>query len=90
MINSTNDNEPINQEVAKTVLTFTMIHPVSLDPSEMSNADIAYHLGDGEFIGARTSLVTTPVADSEVASELVLLGGDESFFETAAPTILQP
>src|SRR3546814_18321486 len=39
-----NDNEPKNQRVAKTVLTLTMLHPVDLDPSQMSEADIAYHL----------------------------------------------
>src|SRR3546814_4049629 len=44
-----NDNEPKNQRVAKTVLTLTMLHPVDLDPSQMSEADIAYHIGEGEI-----------------------------------------
>src|SRR3546814_5267233 len=73
-----NDNEPKNQRVAKTVLTLTMLHPVDLDPSQMSEADIAYHLGEGEFIGVRTSIETTAIADEDVGAELQQVGGEPS------------
>ena len=83
-----NDNDRKNQPVAKTVLTLTMLHPVALDPSQMSEADIAYHLGEGEFVGVRTSIVTVPIADEDVPTELHRLGGEPSFFEASKPSPL--
>src|SRR3546814_8961066 len=83
-----NDNEPKNQRVAKTVLTLTMLHPVDLDPSQMSEADIAYHLGEGEFIGVRTSIETTAIADEDVGAELQKVGGEPSYFEIEKPSPL--
>ena len=77
--------EAANQEVSKTVMTVTMLHPTALDPKAMSHEDIAYHLGDGEFVGERTSIVTEPVADDKVVEELQALGNDGSYFEKPAP-----
>jgi hypothetical protein len=74
--------EPKNQAVSKTVMTLTMLHPTALDPSAMSQEDVAYHLGEGEFVGERTSIVTTDVADDKVVEELQALGNDGTYFET--------
>ena len=75
------DNATQHQHVAKTVITLTMIHPVDLDPAEMSPADIAYHLDGGEFVGGRTSITTTAILDIDVEQELKALGNDGTFFE---------
>jgi hypothetical protein len=76
-----NDNAPAkNREVAKTTLTYTMVHPAGLSPEKMRPEDIAYHLGDGEFVGARTSIVTEPLADEAVDPQLAELGGTPGYF----------
>ena len=80
MLMPTNPTPPKNKPVARTVMTLTMIHPVELDPAQMSQSDIAYHLGDGEFVGTRTAIQTSPVPDDEVAGELERLGGDRNWF----------
>lgn len=77
-------SKPKNRSVSKTVLTVTMLHPAELDPAKMSNDDIAYHLGDGEFVGERTAIETNPVADEDVLAELQALGNDGTFFELEA------
>lgn len=69
------------EPVSKTAVTYTMVHPASLDPAKMDVEDIAYHLRDGEFVGARTSIETNPIADSDVAAELVALGSPTNMFE---------
>lgn len=78
-----NDNKPNprHQPVAKTSVTYTMIHPQGLDPSKMDPEDIAYHLGDGEFVGARTAVETAPIEDANVAAELEAVGGNPDWFE---------
>lgn len=78
MPDKTNKNQP----VAKTVMTLTMIHPESFDPSKMSATDVAYHIDHGEFVGVQTSSQTTDIADEDVASELKLLGNDGTYFES--------
>src|SRR3546814_19657322 len=55
------DNEPKNQRVAQTLLTLTMLHPVDLDPSQMTEADIPYPPGEGELIGVQPSIKTTTI-----------------------------
>ncbi|AXK44067.1 hypothetical protein [Erythrobacter aureus] len=73
--------EAENRPVAKTTLTYTMVHPAELDPSKMSADDVAYHLGDGDFVGARTAVETTPIEDSQVEAELEAVGGSPEFFK---------
>ena len=86
---SQNDTQPpVNKAVAKTSITYTMVHPIELDPAKMDPADIAYHLGDGEFVGARTSLQTTPLEDSDVEAEVEALGGAPGWFkQDEGPTL---
>jgi len=80
-VDSVNDNSPAkNREVAKTTLTYTIIHPAGLHPDKMSPDDIAYHLGDGEFVGARTAIQTTPLPDHEVDAQLQEVGGTPGWF----------
>lgn len=72
---------PTNQPVQKTTMTLTMLHHASLQPVDMSMADIAHHLDLGEFVGGRSDVKTVDVADDQVAAELQAFGNDGTFFE---------
>lgn len=75
------DRKPPKYEpVAKTTMTLTMIHPVDLNPVDMTTEGVAYHLNDGEFLGARTSCETTPLNDEDVEGEIEKLGGNTDCF----------
>lgn len=71
---------PHNHEVAKTVITYTMIHSTSLNPALMSPEHLAHHLMAGEFVGERTAIETRVLSDEEVVSELQTLGNDGNAF----------
>lgn len=85
----TNENAPDqNRAVAKTTLTYTMIHPVELDPAKMNPNDVAYHLDEGEFVGSRTAIETQPLSDDQVEDELNAVGGSREFFKKVDDDIL--
>lgn len=69
-----------NQDVSTTVITYTVLHPTSLDPSRMSDVDVANHMTNGEFLGRRESVVTTPVPAENVDAEVEAAGGVKGFF----------
>jgi len=75
-----------NQDVSRTTITYSVLHPTALDPSAMSDVDVANHMANGEFIGTRTSVETSPVPAADVDGEVEALGGVRGFFaEGPAP-----
>jgi hypothetical protein len=69
-----------NQEVSRTTIVYSVLHPTALDPSVMSDVDVANHMASGEFIGTRTSVETAPVPAADVDAEVEALGGIRGFF----------
>lgn len=78
---------PKNQSVVITKITYTMIHSQLLDPLKMKPTDVAYHLTDGEFVGARTAIETVPIPDEEVDLQLIKVGGSPGWFNIPDPAL---
>lgn len=83
MSEAAQDETIANQEVSRTTITYSVLHPTALDPSGMTDVDVANHLAGGEFLGSRTIVETTAVAADEVDAEVEALGGVKGFFADA-------
>lgn len=75
-----NDVETVNQDVSRTTITYSVLHPTALDPSVMSDVDVANHMANGEFLGTRTKVETERVPADEVDAEVEARGAARGFF----------
>lgn len=83
------DNTARNEPVSKTTMTLTMVHPASMDPSTMTDADVINQIAYGEFVGARTTIETVEVDDRTVDAEVEALGGVPGTFREKGPFVIE-
>ncbi len=80
-MNGMNDGgATVNQDVSTTTITYSVMHPTSLDPAKMSDIDIANHMTSGEFLGTRVSMETEALDPGKVDAEVEARGGMKGFF----------
>ncbi len=73
-----NDN---HNEITKTVIEVTILHPSYMDVSDMTLHDIANHTNLGDFVAQRTQTISEELSEDKTAEELTSLGSAPGYFE---------
>lgn len=66
--------------IAKTVYTFTVLHPADAPLDDLGHA--LYEASEGNAVGDVTAETTVTLVPDAVRSELIALGNDGEFFDS--------
>ena len=69
------------EDIAKTVITLTVLHPVDVDLTSLELEDVVNSINDGHLIGDCVFGESQFINDHDVHAVLVSIGNDGTFFE---------